>query len=210
MELGQARRTGDVGRVVAPDARVQDRRRVGRGLDGDLNAGLLGERRVDELEVSQFYPAPHAQHVNGGGGAAAAGGATTAGCQQGRGGTDAQASRSGALQKLAPVNVVGGDILFDELIQVLTVTTIENRHDTLLWLTSSYNDCARSFDELARRTMPIYHKRALCLRRRQRQRCQGWVTLAVALACNGRRAHFIKIYKETRSCSMTFRGLQWV
>jgi hypothetical protein len=48
--------------------------------------------------------------------------------------------------------------------------------------------------------MPICHKCALCLRRRQKhrytvpRRVRVWVTLAVALACNGKRAHF----KHTR------------
>src|SRR6266699_1840378 len=35
----------------------------------------------------------------------------------------------GPLQKLAPVNVVGGNVLFDELIQIPTVTTIECWHN---------------------------------------------------------------------------------
>ena len=41
---------------------------------------------------------------------------------------DAQASRGGPLQKLASVDVAGSGVLFDELIQISTVTTIKCRH----------------------------------------------------------------------------------
>ena len=59
---------------------------------------------------------------------------TATGSQQGRSSTDTQTCRSGTLQKLTPVDIVRRGILFDKLIQSLTIVTIKNGHKVLLVL----------------------------------------------------------------------------
>ena len=134
LEQGHRGHTGDVGWVVGPNAIGQHGQQVTRCLVLDRNAGLRFEHSGDGVEGVQLITAPLGQRVNGcdcnRAAAAIDAGATTSAArlQQGCCCADAQASRGGPLQKLASVDVAGSGVLFDELIQISTVTTIKCRH----------------------------------------------------------------------------------
>src|SRR5207302_9664427 len=98
---------------------------ITRCLVLDRNAGLRFEHSADGVEGVQLITTPLGQRVNGcdcGRAAAAidAGATSAAGLQQGCCCADAQASRGRPLLKLSSVDVAGGGVLFDELIQIST------------------------------------------------------------------------------------------